>query len=55
MRRAKVLYDFKAEGGEEIDITEGGIVTITRSLGDWLEGDFNGKHGIFPTAYVEEF
>ena len=55
VRRAKVLYDFKAEGGEEIDITEGGIVTITRSIGDWLEGDFNGKHGIFPTSYVEEF
>lgn len=55
VRKAKVLYDFKAEGGEEIDIKEGGIVTITRSLDDWLEGDFNGKHGIFPTAYVEEF
>lgn len=52
--RARVLYDFKAENPEEIDITEGGTVMITRHVGDWIEGDFNGKHGLFPASYVEE-
>jgi len=47
------MYDFTAEGPEEVSLKAGGTVTVTREMGDWLEGDYNGRHGIFPTAYIQ--
>jgi len=53
VKQGRALYDFKGENPDEIDLTAGCMVTITRDVGDWLEGDCNGRHGLFPTAYVE--
>jgi len=53
VKHGRALYDFTGENAEEIDLRAGDSVTITREVGDWLEGDCNGRHGLFPTAYVE--
>lgn len=53
MRQGRALYAFKGENADEIDLTPGCLVTVTREIGDWLEGDCNGRHGLFPTSYIE--
>lgn len=53
VRQGRALYAFKGENADEIDLTPGCLVTVTRDVGDWLEGDCNGRHGLFPTSYVE--
>ncbi|KAI1085607.1 SH3 domain-containing protein [Whalleya microplaca] len=51
---ARVLYDFHAEGGNELSIKKGEIVKITRKEHDgWsLAANFRGIFGWVPTAYV---
>lgn len=53
VRQGRALYAFKGENADEIDLTPGCLVTVTREIGDWLEGDCNGRHGLFPTSYIE--
>ncbi|KAI8978808.1 hypothetical protein BD414DRAFT_119172 [Trametes punicea] len=55
------IYDYKAQGPDEIDVEEGKLIRLTdgptggRNYADgWWEGvDANGKRGIFPSNYVE--
>jgi hypothetical protein len=53
--RAKALYRFVPENEEELDLNEGDIVIIYEKHDDgWCVGNFDGKVGYFPAAYIEE-
>eukprot|EP01121_Diplochlamys_sp_Union-15-3_P011473 TRINITY_DN3333_c0_g3_i1.p1 TRINITY_DN3333_c0_g3~~TRINITY_DN3333_c0_g3_i1.p1 ORF type:complete len:469 (-),score=109.87 TRINITY_DN3333_c0_g3_i1:130-1353(-) len=56
MIRAKALYDYIAADDTEISFKTDDIITVTRnddSIPGWLEGELNGKRGLFPGNYVE--
>ncbi|TFK86863.1 hypothetical protein K466DRAFT_663436 [Polyporus arcularius HHB13444] len=56
------VYAYKAQGPDEIDVVEGGLIQLTegpnggKNYADgWWEGiDASGKKGIFPSNYVED-
>lgn len=53
---ARVLYTFSAEGGTELNISEGEIITVLNSeVGDgwWYGRNAAGVEGMFPASYVE--
>jgi hypothetical protein len=53
--RAKALYRFVPENEEELDLNEGDVVIIYEKHDDgWCVGNFDGKVGYFPAAYIEE-
>jgi len=51
------LYDYAAQGSDELSLVEGAKIELTplgQNYGDgWWEGIANGKKGIFPNNYVE--
>lgn len=48
------LYEFVAESDAELSFPEGAQIVVTEAIDEnWLEGDYNGFHGIFPKNYVE--
>ena len=50
----KTLYPFIAENPNELTFFDNEIVNLIRHVDDqWMEGEIDGKRGIFPTAYVE--
>jgi len=57
VRKAKVLYDFKAEYPEEIDLFKDAIViVIAQTYEDWwygFVGSNRSKKGYFPKKYVQ--
>ncbi|TFY80912.1 hypothetical protein EWM64_g3101 [Hericium alpestre] len=57
--RVRGLYDYQAQGPDELDVREGDIIELTdggRNYAEgWWEGiDPRGKRGIFPSNYVED-
>ncbi|KAL7411044.1 hypothetical protein BDY24DRAFT_146356 [Mrakia frigida] len=54
----KALYDYAAQGSDELSLTEGELVELTpvgQSYGEgWWEGVREGKTGIFPSNYCED-
>ncbi|PWN45721.1 hypothetical protein IE81DRAFT_320022 [Ceraceosorus guamensis] len=59
VKRVTALYDYAAQGPDEIDLTEGEQVELTGkglAFGDgWAQGrDANGRVGLFPAGYVRE-
>ncbi|CAI2169930.1 13957_t:CDS:10 [Funneliformis geosporum] len=53
--KAKVLFDYKAQTIEQLDIKTGNIISILdKSFGDWWKAEFEGSKGIVPANYVEE-
>ncbi|CEH15814.1 Cdc42-interacting protein CIP4 [Ceraceosorus bombacis] len=59
VKRVTALYDYAAQGNDEIDLTEGEQVELTGkglAFGDgWAQGrDANGRVGLFPAGYVRE-
>lgn len=55
-RWAISLYEFTAEGGEEISIAENQQILVTdydRDDGWWRVETIDGKSGILPTSYIE--
>jgi hypothetical protein len=52
--QARVMFDYDASGATELTIATGQIVTIVdKTNDDWWEGEYDGKSGFFPKAYVE--
>ena len=50
---ARALYSFKGERQDELTFSKGvSILLIRRVNADWLEGELDGKIGIFPANYV---
>eukprot|EP01120_Amphizonella_sp_Union-15-10_P011395 TRINITY_DN4816_c0_g1_i1.p1 TRINITY_DN4816_c0_g1~~TRINITY_DN4816_c0_g1_i1.p1 ORF type:complete len:499 (-),score=124.05 TRINITY_DN4816_c0_g1_i1:75-1571(-) len=54
--KAKALYDYNAADDTEITFKADDIINVTKnddSIPGWMEGEFNGKIGLFPGNYVE--
>lgn len=50
----KAVFEFDAENEGELSFPEGAIINLTSRLDEnWLEGEFKGSAGIFPSSYVE--
>ncbi|CAG8733660.1 17377_t:CDS:2, partial [Racocetra persica] len=53
--KAKVLYEWKAQSPDQLDIRQGNVISILdKSLGDWWKAEYEGAKGIIPSNYVEE-
>eukprot|EP00041_Stephanoeca_diplocostata_P026295 m.705816 g.705816 ORF g.705816 m.705816 type:complete len:1074 (+) comp22930_c0_seq1:209-3430(+) len=53
--RAKALYDYEAQDADELALTAGDIISITKKdPSGWWQGRKAGKEGLFPGNYVEE-
>ena len=54
VERVVAIYDYDAQGDEELDLRDGDIVTVLRKEDStWWLGELNGKEGMFPRQYVE--
>ena len=50
----KILFPFVGENPNELTVFDNEIVKLIRHVDDqWVEGEFEGKRGIFPASYVE--
>lgn len=57
LQYVEALYDYTADGDDEISISQGDkIVLIQEDLdgSGWTEGELNGAKGLFPTSYVKK-
>ena len=51
---ARAKFDFEAKSDVELSFSAGMSVRLLRRIDDnWLEGELEGKVGIFPAAYVD--
>ena len=51
---ARAKFDFEAKSGVELGFCAGVSLRLLRRIDDnWLEGELDGKVGIFPAAYVD--
>ena len=51
----RALYDFTGKKESELNLTAGDEIVIKGEPSpDWIEGELNGKVGVFPRAYVQE-
>ncbi|KAM8805510.1 neutrophil cytosol factor 2 [Eudromia elegans] len=49
-------YDYEATQPEDLDFQAGDVILVLSQVNeDWLEGQCNGKTGIFPSAFVQKF
>ncbi|KAF4089759.1 hypothetical protein AMELA_G00069730 [Ameiurus melas] len=47
------LYTYEASTPEDLDFAQGDVITILSKVNEeWLEGECNGKSGIFPSSFV---
>ncbi|XP_039596530.1 SH3 domain-containing protein 21 isoform X2 [Polypterus senegalus] len=51
-----VLYDFETQLDDELSIKSGDVIKNVRKAAEegWLEGELNGKRGVFPNSFVKE-
>lgn len=53
-KTAKCTFDYDAVNEDELTLKVGDIVVVTKQEDEgWWEGEFNGKHGVFPSNFVE--
>ncbi|KNE65155.1 hypothetical protein AMAG_10808 [Allomyces macrogynus ATCC 38327] len=55
-RRARVLYDYEAQHGDEVSVAEGALVTVVDDTADaewWMVMDDAGRSGLVPATYLE--
>ncbi|KAK6027770.1 SH3 domain protein, partial [Ostertagia ostertagi] len=51
---ATAIFKFDAKSPRELSLNRGEIVRITREVdANWLEGERNGRSGLFPRSYVQ--
>ncbi|EDO38710.1 predicted protein, partial [Nematostella vectensis] len=55
--RAKVTYDYEQQNEDELELKVGDIITIVKKevfdTPGWMEGELDGKTGLFPDNFVE--
>ena len=50
------MYDYIAQGDQELSLEEGDIVTlVAREDAVWWCGQVKGRMGMFPSSYVEPY
>ncbi|OXG42331.1 hypothetical protein C359_02348 [Cryptococcus neoformans Bt120] len=57
-RYVKALYDYQANASDELSLRVGMIVKVQTQVNDdwWIgEGEIEGKSGLFPRGYTEEY
>jgi endophilin-A len=55
-RYVKALYPFAGEAADELALRPGQVVEIKHEVSDdWWVGESEGRSGMFPSAYVEEY
>lgn len=48
------LYSYESSTPEDLEFKQGNVITVLSKVNDeWLEGQCNGKIGIFPSSFVE--
>uniref|UniRef100_A0A673GUC8 SH3 domain-containing protein n=1 Tax=Sinocyclocheilus rhinocerous TaxID=307959 RepID=A0A673GUC8_9TELE len=48
------LYSYDSSTPEDLDFKQGNVITVLSKVNDeWLEGQCNGKIGIFPSSFVK--
>ncbi|XP_051960533.1 neutrophil cytosol factor 2-like [Xyrauchen texanus] len=48
------LYSYEASTAEDLDFKQGNVITVLSKVNEeWLEGQCNGKSGIFPSSFVK--
>ncbi|KAK7477627.1 hypothetical protein BaRGS_00031105, partial [Batillaria attramentaria] len=53
-KKCKVLFEYKPENGDELELTVGSIIDFHREVEEgWWEGTLNGRSGVFPSNFVE--
>ena len=51
----RALYDYTAQGDEELTFREGDVLVVLEKEDDnWWLGTMRGRQGMFPCSYVEE-
>ncbi|KAG8447412.1 hypothetical protein GDO86_014767 [Hymenochirus boettgeri] len=51
----RALYEYPAEGPEDLTFGEGDVIDILSEVNDeWLEGTCNGNIGIFPKCFAQK-
>ncbi|KAM7437108.1 Sorbin and SH3 domain-containing protein 1 [Porites harrisoni] len=51
---ARALYTFNGQTAKELSFRKGDIISVRRQVDkNWIDGELNGRRGIFPTNYVE--
>ncbi|XP_068735853.1 sorbin and SH3 domain-containing protein 1 homolog isoform X3 [Montipora capricornis] len=51
---ARALYSFNGQTEKELSFRKGDIINVRRQVDkNWIDGELNGRRGIFPTNYVE--
>ncbi|KAG0683453.1 hypothetical protein C6P40_000097 [Pichia californica] len=53
VKKMKILYDYDAQGDDEISVKAGDLVVIVNEDdgSGWTEGEIDGYSGLFPTSY----
>ena len=55
-RLVKALFDFPGAGADELPLRVGQIVEVKKEVSnDWWTGEFEGRSGLFPSIYVEDY
>ncbi|KNE54258.1 hypothetical protein AMAG_00250 [Allomyces macrogynus ATCC 38327] len=55
-QRARVLYDYDAQHGDEMSVAEGALLTVVDDTADaewWMVMDDSGRSGLVPATYLE--
>ncbi|MCI4377636.1 hypothetical protein PGIGA_G00205700 [Pangasianodon gigas] len=52
-KKMVALYAYEASTPEDLDFAQGDVITVLSTVNEeWLEGECNGKTGIFPSSFV---
>jgi len=55
LQTAVVLFDYKSQANDELDLKEGDVVELVgKDASGWWTGRFKGRQGLFPGNYVRE-
>ena len=50
----KGMFDYNSDVPSDLSFNTGDVIKVRKKVGDeWIEGELNGRVGMFPAAYVE--